>query len=70
MTTIVNNPTPSSDGGGSNLLIGVIVLLVVVILGIYFVLPLLQNAQPTQITVPAPQINLPDKIDVNVQEAK
>lgn len=63
MTTIVNNP-PSSDnsGGPMGWIIGIIVL---IILG-YFVyvygLPAIRQMGGT------PQINIPSKIDVNVNQ--
>ena len=65
MTTIVNNP-PSSDnsGGPMGWIIGIIVL---IILG-YFVyvygLPAIRQMGGT------PQVNIPSKIDVNVNQAK
>lgn len=65
MTTIVNNP-PSSDnsGGPMGWIIGIIVL---IILG-YFVyvygLPAIRQMGGT------PQINIPSKIDVNVNQAE
>ncbi len=65
MTTIVNNP-PSSDnsGGPMGMIIGIIVL---IILG-YFVyvygLPAIRQMGGT------PQINIPSKIDVNVNQTK
>jgi len=65
MTTIVNNP-PSSDnsGGPMGWIIGIIVL---IILG-YFVyvygLPAIRQMGGT------PQVNIPSKIDVNVNQAE
>jgi hypothetical protein len=71
MTTIVNSPTPSGDSnGGSSMLIGVVVLIGFVLILLYFGLPVLRNMQPAQINLPAPQIVLPDKIDVNVTQPK
>lgn len=61
MTTVVNNPAPSGDSGGTGMLIGVVLLIVFVVLLLYFGLPVIRRA--TQ----APQINVPEKIDINVQ---
>jgi cytoskeletal protein RodZ len=73
MTTIVNNPTPSSETGGSNsfgFLLGMIVLVGSVALLLYFGIPALQRMGPAQINVPAAKIVMPDKVDVNVQQTK
>ncbi len=64
MTTIVNNP-PSSDNSSGPLTL-IIVLVVLVVVGyLFFVygLPAIQN-------LGAPQINVPSKIDVNVNQTK
>lgn len=64
MTTIVNNPpAPKESGGGMGMIIRVIVLLVVAYLFIVYGLPALQHVQ-----LGAPQINVPSKIDVNVNQ--
>jgi hypothetical protein len=73
MTTIVNNPTPSSGTGESNsfgFVLGMIVLVASVAALLYFGIPALQRMGPVQINVPATEIVLPDKVDVNVQPAK
>ncbi len=73
MTTIVNSPTPSSETGGNNsfgFLLGMIVLVGFVAVLLYFGIPALQPMGPAQINVPATNIVLPDKVDVNVQPAK
>lgn len=64
MTTIVNTP-PSSDNssGLMNLIIGLIILIVVGYLGFVYGLPALQNMK-----LGSPQINVPDKIDINVNQ--
>lgn len=63
MATIVNSPPAQSDNS-SLLVVGVFLLLAFLVIVGYFGLPLLRNmntvSQPTQIQVP-------DKIDVNVQ---
>lgn len=67
MTTVVNNPGNGSDSGsGMTMIVGIILLVAVVFLFLYFGLPLLRNAAGGG-TTGGVQINLPDKIDVNVQ---
>lgn len=69
MTTVVNNPAPAADNGGS-FLIGVIVLAGLVLIFVYFGIPAIRRMGPIQIGTPAPQVNIPGKIDVNVNQAK
>lgn len=68
MTTVVNNPAPApvQDSGGSGFLIGVIILVGFVALLLYFGIPAIRNMGPIQVKIPAPQVVVPDKIDVNV----
>jgi hypothetical protein len=85
MATIVNTPThehvgEESSGGPINLLVSMLVILAVAFLLFYFGLPLLRNiggGAPTQINnvappqgANAPQINIPDKINVDVNAPK
>jgi hypothetical protein len=70
MTTVVNNPAPVSENGGTGFLIGVIMLIVFVVVLIYFGLPAMRRMQSNQSVIPAPQIVLPDKINVNVNQTK
>lgn len=72
MTTIVNNPAPvqETDGGSSGLLIGLIVVIGCILVFAYFGIPALKNLGPVQLNVPAPQIVMPEKIDVNVTQTK
>lgn len=62
MATIVNSPAPSSDSG-SGFLIGILVLVFFGFLFIYYGLPAIKN-------MGAPQVNIPSKIDVNVNQPK
>lgn len=66
MTTIVNTPAPSNEANsGMGMIIGLIALIVVAYLFIVFGLPAIRGMQ-----VGAPQINIPSKIDVNVQQSE
>lgn len=68
MTTIVNNPAPSSDNNksGIGLLIGVFVVIVIGLLFFYFGLPIIKRLGSGQTITP--QIVVPDKINVNVNQ--
>ena len=72
MTTVVNNPAPvqSSDSGIGGVLIGAIVLFGIVMIIAYFGIPLLRSKEPMNVIVPSPQIVIPEKIDVNINQAK
>ena len=68
MTTIVNNPPPSNDSnGGMGMIFGFIVLIVVAYIFIMYGLPAIKNIQ---LGTPQIKINMPSKINVNVQPAK
>jgi hypothetical protein len=69
MTTVVNNPAPAASNGGSGFLIGAILLIVFVLIVWFFGIPALRQAgtgQAPAVTVPTPQVVIPDKIDVTV----
>jgi len=75
MTTVVNNPAPvvapaAENTGGRNFLLGAIVLIGFVMILLYFGIPAIQRMGPVQVNVPAPQVVVPGKIDVNVTQAK
>jgi uncharacterized membrane protein YphA (DoxX/SURF4 family) len=64
MTTIVNNPPPAKEsGGGMGWIIALIVLLVVGYLFFMYGIPALRQMQ-----LGSPQINIPSKIDVNINQ--
>ncbi|MDP2692846.1 MAG: hypothetical protein Q8O88_04375 [bacterium] len=66
MATIVNNPPASNNSGGSTgIIIALIVLLVLAYLGFVYGLPAIQQMQ-----LGSPQINIPSKIDVNINQQK
>ena len=65
MATIVNNPPAASDSGnGMGFLMGIIVLIIAVVLIVYYGVPYVGSAMN------GPQVNVPGKIDVNVQNSK
>ena len=74
MTTIVNNPAPAApattETSGSSFLIGVVVLIGFVMVLLYFGIPAMRRMGSAQITVPAPHVVLPSKLNVNVTQSK
>ncbi len=60
MATIVNNPAPESNGSTS-LILTLLLIVVLAVLFYVYGLPAINNMQ-------APQINVPDKIDVNIKQ--
>jgi hypothetical protein len=64
MTTIVNTPpAPKESGGGMGMIIGLIVLIAMGYLFFVYGIPAIQRVQ-----VGTPQINIPSKIDVNINQ--
>ncbi|MEK7495701.1 MAG: hypothetical protein AAB569_00655 [Patescibacteria group bacterium] len=64
MTTVVNNPPSSNDSnGGMGMIVGLIALFVVAYIFFVYGFPAIRQ-------MGSPQINIPSKIDVNVQQAK
>lgn len=64
MATIVNNPpADTNSSGGMGFLLGIIALIIFAVLFFMYGLPMVSNLGGTQ-------VNVPDKIDVNVQQAK
>lgn len=70
MTTIVNGTTPTTDSGGVGFLLGIIIIVGFIGILLYFGIPAIKRMGPIRVNVPAPQIVMPDKINVNVQQAK
>lgn len=65
MATIVNNPAAGESGSnGSGFLIGVIVLIIAVVVLLFYGLPYLRGSMGSSM----PQVNVPGKIDVNVNQ--
>lgn len=66
MATIVNNPPPANNSGGlTGMIIALIILLVLAYLGFVYGIPAIKQMQ-----VGTPQINVPSKIDVNINQQK
>lgn len=66
MATIVNNPPPAGNSGGPiGMIIALVVLLVLAYLGFVYGLPAIR-----QIQLGSPQINVPSKIDVNINQTQ
>ncbi len=70
MVTVVNNPAPTSDSSGSGMLVGVVVLVALAAIVWFWGVPMMRRSTPTEINLPATQIVVPDKIDVNVNQTK
>lgn len=67
-TTIVNTPpAPKESGNGVGMIIGLIVLAVVAYLFFVYGFPAIRQMSNPQIN---PQINIPGKIDVNINQTK
>lgn len=65
MATVINNPGESASGDGMGFLVGAIVLIVAVFLFILYGLPAMRNAGSVNT---APQINIPDNVDININQ--
>ncbi len=70
MTTIVNNPTPTTNSGGIGFLLGVIIIVGFVGILLYFGIPAIKRMGSIHVNIPAPQVVMPDKINVNIQQTK
>ena len=70
MTTIVNTPAQNERTGSSGFLIGVILIIGLVMAFLYFGIPAIRSWGSAEINVPAPQVNIPDEIDVNVTQTQ
>jgi hypothetical protein len=65
MATIINNPDSGAgnDSGGMGMIIGAIVLVLILVLFFIYGLPALRGNNGST----GNQINVPDKVDVNVE---
>lgn len=64
MATVVNNPQAAEGSNGMSFLLGVILIIVFLALFFFYGLPYLSNS------VQGPQVSVPEKIDVNVNQGK
>ena len=65
MATIINNPPANNSNGPIGLIVTLVTLLVLGYLGYVYGLPAIKQMQFGN-----PQINVPSKIDINVNQAK
>lgn len=65
MTTIVQNPAPTESGSGVSMIVGLLLVVLVAILFFVYGIPALRSSGSI-----APQVKIPDTINVNVQPAK
>lgn len=70
MTTVVNNPAPTTDSGGNGFLIGIIIFIGFIAILLYFGIPAIRRMGPIQLNMPATKVVIPDKINVNVNQKK
>ena len=65
MTTVINSPSPSSDNGSGGTILSIFVLIILGLLFFYFGLPAIRRMGSSE-----PQVNVPNQIDVNVNETQ
>ena len=63
MATVINNPSNGESGSGIGTILGIVLLAIIAFLFLVYGLPMLRGGQ----SVTVPQVNIPSKIDVNVQ---
>lgn len=64
MTTIINTPAPANESdGGMGMIVGFLILAVVLFIFFVYGLPAIRR-------IGSPQINIPSKIDVNINQPK
>jgi hypothetical protein len=62
MATIVNTPAPAQQDSGSGIILAVALVIIFILAALYFGGGMLRNT----VTQPTNQINVPDKINVDV----
>lgn len=65
MTTIITNPPAQNDNGGGGFLVAIVVLIIAVALFFIYGLPAVRQQTQQQ---SAPQIKIPEKVDVNINQ--
>ncbi len=69
--TVINNAAPATDNsGGMGFLMGMILFIAFIFFIFYFGLPMIQNTFNGGGAGTGTQINVPEKVDVNVNQAK
>ncbi len=69
MTTIINTPASTpKESEGFGFLLGAMLIVAFIAVVVYFGIPALQRSSTQEINIPAPQINIPDKIDVDINK--
>lgn len=69
MATVVNNPGTTADSGsGFSFLLAVVLLIVFSLVMIFYGIPFIANSINNIRVSQAPQVQVPDKIDVNVNQ--
>lgn len=66
MATTVVNPAPEQRDSGMGWIVGMVVLLAFIVLFFMYGLPYLSRSVNS--TATQPQVNIPDKVNVNVQQ--
>jgi len=62
MATVINNPDTSGDSGGMGWVVGMIIAILLAFVFFVYALPAIRNSGS------GTNINVPDKIDVNVNQ--
>lgn len=70
MATIVNTPSApaESQSSGWGAVMAIVLVIALILLMFYYGLPALQNAGGAAGTQPAPQMQVPEQVDVNVNQ--
>jgi hypothetical protein len=65
MATIINNPDRSDNAGGVGVLVGLLAIIILAVLFFVYGLPALRHSSAPQNSA---TVNVPDKVDVNVNK--
>ncbi len=67
MTTVINTPPPSTGSGSSGLILSAVIIGFIIIAS-YFGIPAIRRMNQTETNIIAPQIVVPEKININVEQ--
>lgn len=70
MTTIVNTPVSDGKMGIGSYLIGAIFVIGLVMMFVYVGIPAVRNRTQAPVNVSVPQVEIPDKVDINVTQTE